>query len=134
MVTNSSCCDERNGRFSKNRRPYSLYCVGADVKPCSINQSDSVVGSIMLQSHVCLYILTANSCTQFAELLRERLLVVWQRVQAVLVDMEEGVVSEVMKSPLCDVFDHRQLITDVSGSGNNWFVLLIHVTCVYILT
>jgi len=22
----------------KNRRPYSLYCVGADVKPCSINQ------------------------------------------------------------------------------------------------
>jgi len=23
----------------KNRRPYNLYCVGADVKPCSINQS-----------------------------------------------------------------------------------------------
>jgi len=21
----------------KNRRPYNLYCVGADVKPCSIN-------------------------------------------------------------------------------------------------
>ena len=42
--------------------------------------------------------------------------------QAVLVDMEEGVVSEVMKSPLRDVFDHRQLITDVSGSGNNWQV------------
>jgi len=26
----------------KNRRPYNLYCVGADVKPCSINQSISV--------------------------------------------------------------------------------------------
>jgi len=25
----------------KNRRPYNLYCVGADVKPCSINQSTS---------------------------------------------------------------------------------------------
>jgi len=25
----------------KNRRPYNLYCVGADVKPCSINQSIS---------------------------------------------------------------------------------------------
>ena len=25
----------------KNRRPYNLYCVGADVKPCSINQSPS---------------------------------------------------------------------------------------------
>jgi len=23
----------------KNRRPYNLYCDGADVKPCSINQS-----------------------------------------------------------------------------------------------
>jgi len=22
----------------KNRRPYNLFCVGADVKPCSINQ------------------------------------------------------------------------------------------------
>jgi len=22
----------------KNRRPYNLYCVGTDVKPCSINQ------------------------------------------------------------------------------------------------
>jgi len=22
----------------KNRRPYNLYCVAADVKPCSINQ------------------------------------------------------------------------------------------------
>jgi len=46
--------------------------------------------------------------------------------QAVLVDMEEGVVSEVMKSPLRDVFDHRQLITDVSGSGNNWQVFPFH--------
>jgi len=24
---------------SKNRRPHNLYCVGGDVKPCSINQS-----------------------------------------------------------------------------------------------
>ena len=40
--------------------------------------------------------------------------------QAVLVDMEEGVVSEMMKGPLKDVFDYSQLITDVSGSGNNW--------------
>ena len=43
-------------------------------------------------------------------------------VQAVLVDMEEGVVSEIMKSPLRDAFDYQQLITDVSGSGNNWLV------------
>lgn len=40
--------------------------------------------------------------------------------QAVLVDMEEGVVSEMMKGPLREVFDFQQLITDVSGCGNNW--------------
>jgi len=29
----------------KNRRPYNLYCVGADVKPCSVNQSIGDVSS-----------------------------------------------------------------------------------------
>jgi len=24
----------------KNRRPYNLHCVGADVKPCSINETN----------------------------------------------------------------------------------------------
>ncbi|CEM33431.1 unnamed protein product [Vitrella brassicaformis CCMP3155] len=42
------------------------------------------------------------------------------RARAVLVDMEEGVVNELMRGPLRDLFDSRQLITDVSGSGNNW--------------
>jgi len=28
----------------KNRRPYNLYCVGGDVKPCSINQSITFYG------------------------------------------------------------------------------------------
>ncbi len=42
--------------------------------------------------------------------------------QAVLVDMEEGVVGEVLRGPLGEIFDHQKLITDVSGSGNNWWV------------
>ncbi|CAI9740048.1 tubulin epsilon chain-like [Octopus vulgaris] len=44
------------------------------------------------------------------------------KARAVLVDMEEGVVSELLRSPLGELFDHQQLITDVSGSGNNWAV------------
>uniref|UniRef100_A0A8W8N8H4 Tubulin/FtsZ GTPase domain-containing protein n=1 Tax=Magallana gigas TaxID=29159 RepID=A0A8W8N8H4_MAGGI len=44
------------------------------------------------------------------------------KARAVLVDMEEGVVSEMTKGPLREVFDFQQLITDVSGSGNNWAV------------
>ncbi|KAL5014922.1 hypothetical protein ScPMuIL_009192 [Solemya velum] len=44
------------------------------------------------------------------------------KARAVLVDMEEGVVSELTKGPLKEVFDFQQLITDVSGSGNNWAV------------
>uniref|UniRef100_A0AAQ5X048 Tubulin/FtsZ GTPase domain-containing protein n=1 Tax=Amphiprion ocellaris TaxID=80972 RepID=A0AAQ5X048_AMPOC len=41
---------------------------------------------------------------------------------AVLVDMEEGVVKEILQGPLREVFDSAQLLTDVSGSGNNWAV------------
>jgi tubulin epsilon len=44
------------------------------------------------------------------------------RARAVLIDMEEGVVNEIMKGPLNEVFDHRQYVTDVSGAGNNWAV------------
>ncbi|GBM16734.1 Tubulin epsilon chain [Araneus ventricosus] len=44
------------------------------------------------------------------------------KARAVLIDMEEGVVSEILNSPLKFVFDRQQLITDVSGSGNNWAI------------
>lgn len=35
-------------------------------------------------------------------------------------DMEEGVVNQILQGPLREVFDSTQLLTDVSGSGNNW--------------
>ncbi|KAF0023345.1 hypothetical protein F2P81_023975 [Scophthalmus maximus] len=44
------------------------------------------------------------------------------KARAVLVDMEEGVVNEILQGPLSEVFDSTQLLTDVSGSGNNWAV------------
>ncbi|XP_041716708.1 tubulin epsilon chain isoform X3 [Coregonus clupeaformis] len=44
------------------------------------------------------------------------------KARAVLVDMEEGVVNEILQGPLRELFDSTQLITDVSGSGNNWAV------------
>ncbi|XP_048948432.1 tubulin epsilon chain isoform X3 [Canis lupus dingo] len=44
------------------------------------------------------------------------------KARAVLIDMEEGVVNEILQGPLRDVFDSKQLITDISGSGNNWAV------------
>lgn len=44
------------------------------------------------------------------------------KARAVLVDMEEGVVGELFKGPLRQLYDNRFLITDVSGSGNNWAV------------
>lgn len=42
------------------------------------------------------------------------------RARAVLVDMEEGVVGGVLRGPLGELFDSRQLLTDCSGAGNNW--------------
>ena len=37
--------------------------------------------------------------------------------------MEDGVVNQILQGPLGDVFENRQLITDVYGSGNNWYAL-----------
>ena len=51
----------------------------------------------------------------------------WLRARAILVDMEEGVLNETLNGPLGELFDGRQLIKDVSGSGNNW----AHGHCVY---
>merc|ERR1719193_1011958 len=44
------------------------------------------------------------------------------KARAVLVDMEDGVVAEILNGPLGKYFDGAQLITDVSGCGNNWAV------------
>jgi tubulin epsilon len=42
------------------------------------------------------------------------------KARAVLVDMEEGVLNNLLKGDLADLFDQRQFLSDVSGSGNNW--------------
>ena len=42
------------------------------------------------------------------------------RARAVLVDTEEGVAHQLLRSPLGALFDRAQLVTDVSGAGNNW--------------
>lgn len=42
------------------------------------------------------------------------------KARAVLVDMEEGVLNELCRGSLGELFDDRQLIKDVSGSGNNF--------------
>ena len=51
------------------------------------------------------------------------------QIKAVLVDIEEGVIGEMMRGPLGSLFDHNQLVSSVSGSGNNWcaLVLLAHL-------
>ena len=43
------------------------------------------------------------------------------RARAILVDTEEGVVSETRRHPILgDLFEETQVITDVGGAGNNW--------------
>jgi tubulin epsilon len=42
------------------------------------------------------------------------------KARAVLVDMEEGVINELLRGSMSDLFDDKQLIKDVSGSGNNF--------------
>ena len=40
--------------------------------------------------------------------------------------MDEGPVAETMTGPIRELFDDRQFITDVSGSGNNWYYNTAH--------
>uniref|UniRef100_A0A0R3WZH1 Tubulin epsilon chain n=1 Tax=Hydatigena taeniaeformis TaxID=6205 RepID=A0A0R3WZH1_HYDTA len=42
--------------------------------------------------------------------------------EAVLVDMEEGVVKSLLRGPLGSLFDVSHLVTDFPGSANNWAV------------
>jgi tubulin epsilon len=42
------------------------------------------------------------------------------KARAVLVDMENGVINALLKSPNADLYDAQQLVHDVSGSGNNF--------------
>ena len=40
------------------------------------------------------------------------------KARAVLVDMEQGVTNQIIKSDIGQIFDN--IINDVSGAGNNW--------------
>ncbi|KAH8959182.1 hypothetical protein BDL97_06G066700 [Sphagnum fallax] len=42
------------------------------------------------------------------------------KARAVLIDMEEGVIKQLISGHLGDLFDTKQYITGNSGSGNNW--------------
>lgn len=43
------------------------------------------------------------------------------RARAIMIDTEQGVVSETFRDPIIgDLFEEAQLITDTSGAGNNW--------------
>jgi tubulin epsilon len=42
------------------------------------------------------------------------------KARAVVVDMEEGVTNQLLKSEIGEIFDQRNFINDVSGAGNNW--------------
>nr|KAJ3422856.1 hypothetical protein HK105_005940 [Polyrhizophydium stewartii] len=44
------------------------------------------------------------------------------RARGIMVDMEEGVVGQIRRSPLGKLFDDNQSIVSTSGSGNNWAV------------
>eukprot|EP00759_Apiculatamorpha_spiralis_P058129 PhF_6_TR9069/c0_g1_i2/m.14133/K10391/TUBE; tubulin epsilon len=44
------------------------------------------------------------------------------KARAVPVDMEEGVLSTMMKGPLRQRFDVSHFVTDTTGCGNNWAV------------
>jgi tubulin epsilon len=44
------------------------------------------------------------------------------RARCVAIDMEEGVLSAMVRGPIGGLFDRTHFVSDVSGAGNNWAV------------
>jgi len=42
------------------------------------------------------------------------------KARSIIIDTEEGVLNQITKSKLGELFDPKQYIYDVSGAGNNW--------------
>ena len=42
------------------------------------------------------------------------------KARAIIVDMEEGVTNQLLKSDIGELFQQKSFISDVSGAGNNW--------------
>ena len=42
------------------------------------------------------------------------------KARSIIIDMEEGVINQIMKSDLRELYEPEQILSDVSGSGNNW--------------
>ena len=42
--------------------------------------------------------------------------------RCVAIDMEEGVLSAMVRGPIGGLFDRTHFVSDVSGAGNNWAV------------
>jgi len=53
------------------------------------------------------------------------------KARAVLIDMENGVIDSILRSPLGELFTQPQIVTDVSGSGNNWATGYMHYGACY---
>ena len=42
------------------------------------------------------------------------------KARALLIDTEQGVINQLLKSDIGELFDNTQLVNEVSGAGNNW--------------
>lgn len=42
------------------------------------------------------------------------------KARSIVIDTEEGVLNQLTKSKLGELFDPQQYICDVGGAGNNW--------------
>ena len=42
------------------------------------------------------------------------------KARALLIDTEQGVINQLLKSDVGELFDNTQLLNEVSGAGNNW--------------
>jgi len=102
----------------KNCRPYNLYCVGGDIKPCSINQSTGrvdVVGGCPFLACVC-DVQQRRRCWAVSSVAECR--VVHSTVCCVLSVSFSAPCNGVHVCPICQWFEAVSLVQVVESS---WF-------------
>lgn len=84
------------------------------------NQIGMKFWDLALREHANRGILFDNSMTSFFKFEDTNSNTPIIKARALVVDMEEGVINQILKSDIGELFDLKQLIRDVSGAGNNW--------------
>jgi tubulin epsilon len=93
--------------------------ISVQVGQCG-NQIGMRFWDLALREHASRGVLFDDSMSSFFKFEENGTEIPTIKARSLVVDMEEGVINQLLKSDIGELFDDKQFIKDVSGAGNNW--------------